>query len=875
MTDDPEQMETIAQPVAARRYGPPPDSNERFPPGALLASRYRIISRLGKGGMGEVFRADDLVLRQPVALKFLPESARNSVNLLTRFYDEVRIARQISHKNVCRVYDIGEVDGQPYLSMEYIDGEDLGSLLRRIGRLPPDKATEFARKLCAGVAAAHSQGVLHRDLKPANIMIDSRGELRVTDFGLAAIANQLKDDEIRSGTPAYMAPEQLAGTEVSAQSDLYAVGLILYEMFTGKMPFEADTIAEMTRLRQENRVTSPTTLTKDLDKAVESAILRCLDSDPQMRPASAMALSAMLPGGDPLAAALAEGVTPSPEVVAEAGSHESLSPRVAISALAGIILGLIGFCVATPHLLLMSLVPLENPPEVLTAKARDILRNLGYSDRPVDWTANFFGDQGVFNFVRSRGHNMEEWGRLFSQPPLAVGYWYRQAPAALVAASSSSNGKTSIADPPVDLPGMLTVVMDLDGSLRRFAAVPPEHDVPPANLKPPDWTRLFAAANLDPAKFTSAAPEWSSSVMVDTRAAWTGLYQDRADLPVRIEAASFHNRPVYFQVLWPWTPAARLARATPNTSRSLRSIANYAIGVIVFIAALWIAHYNWKAGRADLRGATRVGIFCGAMSLISWMLQAHHVALDAEQSLIGNALANAAYICLEYWLIYLALEPWVRRYWPQTMITWSRVVAGRWTDPVVGRDLLFGALFGIVYLLTIALYEYANLRSGIPFLGFSPENLNGFRAFAGNIAGLFSTEVGGSLTFLLTLFLVRALLKKKWIVGTVWVAGWVALRFLRAGFMESPERAIIVGVFWTLLFSLIVLIMLRFGFLTLVVGLFVLDSLTAWFLTTDFSAWYGQGSFAIVIGIVAIALWAFRLSLGSRPLFSPVAVSKT
>ena len=871
MTDDPEQLETVAEPVPAVRHAPPPDLNERFPPGALLASRYRIISRLGKGGMGEVFRADDLILRQPVALKFLPESATNNLNLLTRFYDEVRIARQISHKNVCRVYDIGEVDGQPYLSMEYIDGEDLGSLLRRIGRLPADKATEFARKLCAGVAAAHGQGVLHRDLKPANIMIDSRGELRVTDFGLAAIAEQLKADEIRNGTPAYMAPEQLTGAEVSAQSDLYAVGLILYEMFTGKMPFEADTIAEMTRLRQQNRVTSPSTLTRDIDEAVERAILRCLDSDPTMRPASAMALSAMLPGGDPLAAALADGVTPSPEVVAEAGSHEALSPKVAIPVLAGIILGLIAYCFAVPRLQLMNLIPLENPPDVLTAKARDILKNLGYSDRPVDWTASFFGEGGMVNFARSKGHNMEEWGRLFSQPPSAVGYWYRQAPVPLVAERTSSNGSVSIADPPVILPGMLTVVIDVDGSLRRFAAVPPEHEAPPTELKPPDWARLFAAANLDLAKFTSAAPEWSSSMMTDARAAWTGLYKDRADLPVRIEAASFHNRPVYFQVLWPWTPAARLASTAPNTSSSLRSVANYAIGAIVFIAALWIAHYNWKAGRADLRGATRVGIYCGAMSLIAWMFHAHHVPSDAEQTLFGNAIANAAYICLEYWLIYLALEPWVRRYWPQTMITWSRVVAGKWTDPVVGRDLLFGTFFGIVYVLILALYEYANLRIGIPFLGGGLENLNGFRAFADFIAGHLFTEVSGSLTFLLTLFLAHAVLKKQWIVATVWVAGWVALRFLRADFIDSRERAITTGVFWLLLFILLVFIMLRFGFFALVVALFVLDSVSACFLTTDFSAWYGQSSYAIVIVIVAMALRGFRLSLGSRPLFSPAS----
>ncbi len=283
MHRDADEIETIAAPISVLPPARAQSPRERFPPGTLLASRYRIVSRLGKGGMGEVFRADDLILGQPVALKFLPESAKSNVGLLTRFYDEVRIARQISHKNVCRVYDIGEVDGQPYLSMEYIDGEDLGSLLRRIARLPSDKATEFARKLCAGVAAAHAEGVLHRDLKPANIMIDSRGELRVTDFGLAAIAEQLKGDEIRNGTPAYMAPEQLTGREVSVQSDLYAVGLILYEMFTGRMPFEADTVAEMTRLRQESRVTNPTTLVGDLDKTVERAILRCLEPDPRMR----------------------------------------------------------------------------------------------------------------------------------------------------------------------------------------------------------------------------------------------------------------------------------------------------------------------------------------------------------------------------------------------------------------------------------------------------------------------------------------------------------------------------------------------------------------------------------------------------------------
>jgi serine/threonine-protein kinase len=164
--------------------------------------------------MGEVYRATDLTLGQVVALKFLPEATARDERLLARFYNEVRIARQVAHPNVCRVYDIGQVDGLHYISMEYVDGEDLGSLLRRIGRLPVDKALETARKLCAGLAAAHEKGVLHRDLKPANIMIDGRGQVLIMDFGLAGFSGQVQGD-IRSGTPAYMSPEQLAGTEVT------------------------------------------------------------------------------------------------------------------------------------------------------------------------------------------------------------------------------------------------------------------------------------------------------------------------------------------------------------------------------------------------------------------------------------------------------------------------------------------------------------------------------------------------------------------------------------------------------------------------------------------------------------------------------------
>src|SRR5215831_424900 len=285
----------------------------RFLPGVVVGGRYRIAGLLGRGGMGEVYRATDLTLGQAVALKFLPEAASNDERALARFYNEVRIARQVTHPNVCRVYDIGQYQGLHYISMEFVDGEDLSSLLRRIGRLPVDKAIETARKICAGLGAAHEKGVLHRDLKPANVMIDGRGQVIIMDFGLAGIAGQLQGD-VRSGTPAYMSPEQLAGTEVSLKSDIYALGLLLYELFTGKRAFEAASLMELMEMQQRAAPVSLTSTVKELDQAVERAILRCLAHHPAQRPASALAVAAALPGGDPLAQALAAGETPSPEL---------------------------------------------------------------------------------------------------------------------------------------------------------------------------------------------------------------------------------------------------------------------------------------------------------------------------------------------------------------------------------------------------------------------------------------------------------------------------------------------------------------------------------------------------------------------------------
>src|SRR4051812_3139426 len=260
----------------------------RFVPGTIVAGRYRMAGLLGEGGMGEVYRATDLTLGQSVALKFLPETAAGNTRLLERFHGEVRIARQVSHPNVCRVYDIGEIEGVPFISMEYVDGEDLCTLLQRIGRLPCDKALDTARKVCTGLAAAHSRGVIHRDLKPQNIMMNRRGEILIMDFGLAAIADHLEGLEVRNGTPAYMSPEQLRGAEVTAKSDIYALGLVLYELFTGKRPYEAKTVPQLIDQQESAQLSSMTAIAADVDPAVERIIRNCLNPDPHKRPNSAL-----------------------------------------------------------------------------------------------------------------------------------------------------------------------------------------------------------------------------------------------------------------------------------------------------------------------------------------------------------------------------------------------------------------------------------------------------------------------------------------------------------------------------------------------------------------------------------------------------------
>ena len=518
-----------------------PFDGARFIPGTVLEARYRVVAMAGRGGMGEVYRAEDLKLSQTVALKFLPESIAHDGAALARLHREVRIARQVSHPNVCRVFDIGEADGVPFLTMEYVDGEDLGTLLRRIGRLPSDKATEIARQLCAGLAAAHDHGVFHRDLKPANVMIDGRGRVRITDFGLAGAAGSFEARESAAGTPAYMAPEQLAGKDPSVQSDIFALGLVIYEVFTGKRAFDAVTLADLRRQHELSSPTRPSVLVKDIDPIVERVILRCMEKDPGKRPASALQVAAALPGGDPLAAALAAGETPSPEMVAASGESEGLRAWVAWILLAGAIVSVCAAILLGAQTMLYRRVPLEKPPEELAAGAWDILQTLGYSERPVDTAIGFYEGNEFLRYIAENDKSKTRWDSLETG---AFGFWYRGSPQPLAARSSLFSptapepGFVWMDDPPLDVSGMTLVSLNPLGRLTQFIAVPPLVERTSGAVSSPNWAPLFSAAGLDPSKWTPAEPIWAPPIYGDTRAAWTGAPISRCGSRPRHTGAS-------------------------------------------------------------------------------------------------------------------------------------------------------------------------------------------------------------------------------------------------------------------------------------------------------------------------------------------------
>jgi Protein kinase domain len=831
-------------------------------PGSVIAGRFRIIERQGRGAMGEVYRADDLKLGQRVALKFLPANLSQDPRALARFHAEVRHARQVSHPNVCRVYDIGEIGGQHFLTMEHIDGEDLASLFRRIGPVPQTKGREIARELALGIAAMHERGVLHRDLKPSNILLDGHGRARIADFGLAAPIEEGIHFGATSGTPAYMAPELQQGLGASVASDLYALGLVLYKLFTGRHPFEADSFSEWKRKHAEEIPEPPSRHMPGLDPVVESLILRCLEKDPRDRPASALEIARAFPG-DPLASVVAAGGTPSPAMLRAAPMTGRLKVSAAVPLLAGTLVLLLLYAFVAPVIFLYGWVPLDLTPEVLVEKARETVRSLGYSAPGRDSASGFVPDLKFLSFAAEQDHSAHRWRRLSSGEPPALLFFYRQSPGSLTPLNSL--GLVSPQDPPSDVPGMIDVTLDTKGRLRSFLAVAPRIDPPGSRPIAPDWARLLERAEMDRAALTPVEPRSVPPAAFDVRSAWEAA--NRAGPPLRAEAAAYRGRPIFFHVMSPWEHAVENSGPLPLGWR-LRDYAFLALTLIALVGGVLLARRNARLKRGDRSGAWKLALFEFAALALSWAFSTHPVSnATTNWNFTVGGLGRALFWAAFLWLLYMALEPAVRRRWPRILVSWNRFLDGDTRDPLVGRDILVGCFFGIAILILRDLHFIAPSVFHVAAPTPVTLRLDGLTSASGAAAMAFDilySSIYYAFAALFLFLLLRLALRKPILADPLWI-GLVSLLYL-----DRAESLAVELLLAALVSAVTLFVLVRFGMLA-VTACLMMRLLYSVPITLNPSVWYAGRSYLVLLAVTGLAVYGFTAALDRAS--APVAAA--
>ena len=439
-------------------------------------------------------------------------------------------------------------------------------------------------------------------------------------------------------------------------------------------------------------------------------------------------------------------------------------------------------------------------------------------------------------------------------------------------------------DPPTVLSGMINVELDPQGRLTYFQAIPsqkvPQQNEPPQNglqkkeeqqngatgasvasTAPYDWNILFNAAGLDPSKLQPAQPVWNSLADSDTRAAWTGTWPGTTR-PLRAEAASFQGKPVFFSLTGSWTKPDRMKTTEKD---SIGKIILHIFGLLLLCSLLLgsglLARRNYLRGRGDREGSLCLALVMFALEIGLFFFRSHFTTIGDFLGLSIIATATALFIGGVTWMLYMAVEPWVRRHWPQAIISWSRLLSGQGRDSLVGRDILFGVLLGVLWLLVFQIRSTPEMRMGAaPYL-FSTEALMGGREALGAWLKQVPDSIQGTLIFFFVLFGLRVLLRKEWIAAIVFIAIFALPRALPNTYMavELPTQIIV--------YAIAVLIVLRFGFVSLACAIFTVDLVANIPFSADFSNWYMTTSILALLSVVALAGWGFYHSLGGEPLW--------
>jgi serine/threonine-protein kinase len=642
----------------------------------------------------------------------------------------------------------------------------------------------------------------------------------------------------------------------------------MYEIFTGKRPYEAATFGEMARLREKSAPAPPSTQLKEIDPLVERVMLRCLDKDPAKRPATALQVAAALPGGDPLAAALAAGETPSPEMVAAAGENDGLRPAIAWGCLLLIVLGLAATAVLSQKTQMINLVPLPSPPEVLAAKARDMAHEFGYTAAPIDTAYSFEEFSGYLDYIKKNDRSLTRWNNLSSGVPPTIMLWYRESPQFMSSGTFSSISSLEPDDPPNSISGMCQILLDTRGHLLKFEAVPPQLDNSTKAATAPNWSALFAAAGLDATRFKAVSPQWTPLAATDARAAWEGTWPGHPELPLRVEAAAYGGKPVYFKLVSPWTKPDRMQEDQTRPGESIQIAILLTMFFSIILLGIVLARNNIRSGRGDRRGAARLALLAFSLFWVPGFLFAHHIPTLSELTIFLIATGWGLILGAIAWLSYVALEPHVRKRWPTSLISWSRLLAGQIRDPLVGRDLVVGILTGVFWAVGSQVEDM--MPGWIGKMALPPnfavyESLSGIRNMIEGVLQNLLISVLASLGVFFIFFLMRVVMRKQWVAILVTVLLVSSLSAFGDHPVLDTSSSLVV---W----SIGLAVLIRFGLLALVVALCTNNILGVFPLTAHLSAWYAEPTIFLFVLILSLTVFGFYTSTAGKKLFGEVSL---